>query len=58
LQALFGALFACVGRWDVDLPVLGLHANFYLSQSPLRRLLRAPRPAPRWIDARRVADLC
>jgi predicted membrane-bound spermidine synthase len=57
LQALFGALFACVGRWDLDLPVLGLHANFYLSQSPLRRILRAPRPAPRWIDARRVAGL-
>jgi len=57
LQALFGALFACVGRWDVDLPVLGMHASFYLSHSPLRRILREPRPAPRWIDARRIADL-
>ena len=57
LRVLFGVLFRQVGRCDVDLPVLGLHANFYLSQVPLRRHRRMPAPAPRWLDARRLARL-
>jgi predicted membrane-bound spermidine synthase len=57
LRILFGALFRHVGRWDVDLPRLGRHANFYLSQVPLRHYRRMPVPAPRWLDARRLRSL-